>query len=105
MVTAHTEVMKNFHSLTPKVQNTKIWKDRAHEYFDVIWQQRKYTERNKLYEHLGNYLNRNPHIGSMKEGPCRRVIKWSIDVLNTCAKKEHEFGIHIHGLIEYPDYL
>jgi hypothetical protein len=105
MTTAHTNIIKNFHTLSETVQNKKIWKDRAHEYFDIIWERRNYVERNLLYKYLGEYLGTCPHMGQMTVSKCKLVVEWSIDVLNSCTKKEHEFGIHIHSLIEYPDYL
>lgn len=105
MVTAHTEIIKNFHSLPPKTQKQKIWKDRAHEYFDIIWERRGYVERNVLYEYLGNYLGKCPHISTMSPTVCKEVVIWSIDILNAATELEKTFGVNIHGIIEYPKYL
>ena len=105
MVTAHTSVLKNFHSLSLTKQNSKIWKDRAHEYFDIIWEKRKYVERNVAYDYLGNYLGKCPHMSNMSNTTCKETIKWSIDILNEAAKLERKFGMDIHGFIEYPEYL
>lgn len=91
--------------LTESVQNKKIWKDRAHEYFDVIWEHRKYSTRNELYGYLKLFLNRNPHISSMGPEACKRVIKWSIDLLNDCTNIERKYGINVHSKINYPVYL
>ena len=105
MVTAHTNVIKNFHQLSETDKEKKLWKDRAHEFFDLIWEHRGYVERNTLYKYLGDYLNRNPHISTMKPGPCKKVIKWSIDILNESTRIEKKFGIDIYNIIEYPEYL
>lgn len=105
---AHSSVIKNFQQLTESKQINKIWKDRAHEYFDLIWEHRRYTTRSNVYSSLSIFLNKSStttHISRLSNTQCKRVIKWSIDILNECTKMEYNFGIYIHSLIKYPKYL
>jgi len=105
---AHSVVLKNFHSLTVSKQNSKIWKDRAHSYFDLIWEHRKYTSRTNVYKGLALFLGtskKKTHMSQFSNNQCKKVVKWSIDILNKGIEMEERFGEFIYPKIDYPDYL
>ena len=101
-------IRKNWKHLSVKHQNRAIWKDRAHQYFDLIWQHRHYAERNDVYISFQMFLGisaSDSHMKNMSNNMCKKVIKWSIDILNGGMMIENRLGVSVYAFVEYPDYL
>lgn len=72
-------------------------KDQAHKYFDQLWQF-NYCTRAEAYQHLANWLGveePQAHMRVMKEEQCRKVIEWSIMMLNDMRRLDLDFGAPI----------
>jgi hypothetical protein len=72
-------------------------KDQAHIYFDKLWKY-KYCERNEAYEHLSKWLDipePEAHMSKMNKEQCKKVIEWSIMMLNDFRRLDLDFGDEI----------
>lgn len=70
-------------------------KDMAHKYFDQIWEF-KYCERNEAYQHLANYLGipePKAHMRFMDYKTCKKVVEWSVMMLNDMRRLDLDFGV------------
>lgn len=72
-------------------------KEQAHFYFDKIWQHR-YAERNEAYQHLANWLGveePKAHMANMDANQCKKVIEFSVQMLNDMRRLDLDFGAEI----------
>lgn len=109
MTSVNISTIKNWNTFTETQKNKKIWKNRAHLFFDMIWEHRGYVSRQDAYIGMSNNFGISKcaaHMNNMTVTRCKEVIKWSIDVLNECREYELSLGIdNYYSHIDYPVYL
>ncbi len=72
-------------------------KDQAHFYFDKLWRL-KYIERNEAYIKLAEWLGvpePEAHMSKMSISECKKVIEYSIMLLNDIRRLDLDFGDEI----------
>lgn len=73
-------------------------KNQAHTYFDKLWKF-NYCTRSEAYEHLSKWLGvpeAEAHMSVMNDGQCKKVIEWSIMLLNDFRRLDLDFGDEIN---------
>lgn len=76
----------------------KDLKDQAHTYFDKIWLF-GYATRNEAYQHLADWLGveePKAHMTTMNDDECKKVIEFSIQMLNDMRRLDLDFGAPIN---------
>ena len=79
------------------VRFKKDLKDQAHEYFDMLWKL-KYVTREEAYNYLAEWLGvpePEAHMSRMDSEQCKKVIEWSIMMLNDNRRLDLDFGADI----------
>jgi hypothetical protein len=81
-----------------KVKFTKhSLKNQAHEYFDKLWKL-NYITRAEAYQYLAEWLGvpeMKAHMSSMDNDTCKKVIEYSIQMLNDNRRLDLDFGAPI----------
>jgi len=101
-------IIENFDKLPERLRNKKMWKDLAHEYFDLIWSVRKYSTRAKAYRALSEYLGKpikQTHMSKFTNTECKEVVKWAISILNHGNRIDMMYKNHDWGFVKTPEVL
>ena len=93
-LTANTEIIKKFGSLSRSKRRKLLWKDRTHNYIDQIWNTRQYCTRAQMYKHLQNHLGTSPHVSIMSVSKMKMTIIWAINILNDGKKLDEQYNIN-----------